>query len=107
MKYDSEFIPALEFWPEDVVKAAFDAADAALGTEGEALALRVFYTRMKHHFKTSDLIDAAPDDDNRMTEEYERPRLEAEIALMEGRMPVPCEGCPFVAGCKNGAARRT
>jgi hypothetical protein len=102
MKYDTEFIPSLNFWPEDIVREAFADADKVLGTDGEALALRVFYARMKHHLKTADEINGNPDDEFRMVEEYERPRLEAEIARIMGRVPVACEGCPFTAGCKNG-----
>jgi hypothetical protein len=101
MKWDQEFIPGLSFWPEDFVRADFAAADAAIGTEGEALALRVFYKRMKFHLKTAEQVDVSPDIEFRMVDEYERPRLDADIARMEGRMPSACPGCPFVAGCDH------
>jgi hypothetical protein len=101
MKYDTEFIPSLDFWPEDVVRSAFTEAERAIGTEREAVTLRVFYARMKHHLKTAEAVDGNPDDEFRIIEEYERPRLNAEIARIEGRVPVPCEGCTF-AGCKAG-----
>ncbi|GHV09431.1 hypothetical protein FACS189485_22010 [Spirochaetia bacterium] len=104
MIYEDEFVPAIDFWPEDDVRAAFTEADKAIGTEGEAVALRVFYQRMKFHLKTSATINSSPDMEERMIEHYERPRLDAEIARLEGRPPVPCAGCPFT-GCnhKGGA----
>ncbi|MFP3041196.1 hypothetical protein LQZ19_05175 [Treponema primitia] len=46
MIYTDEFIPSLEFWPEKDVLSAFQEADQAIGTDGEALALRVFFARM-------------------------------------------------------------
>ncbi|GHV75546.1 hypothetical protein AGMMS49942_03670 [Spirochaetia bacterium] len=101
MKWDEEFIPGFSFWPEDIVRAEFAAADAAIGTEGEALALRVFYKRMKFHLKTAEEVDVNPDPENRMIEEYERPRLDADIARMEGRMPAACPGCPFTVTCDH------
>ncbi|GHU93544.1 hypothetical protein FACS189479_05080 [Spirochaetia bacterium] len=101
MIYDEEFIPSLEFWPRKDVRAAFDAADAAMGTPGEALALRVFYKRMKFHLKTSGKIDGAPSWRKRYIEHYERPRLDADIARMEGRMPAACPGCPFTVTCDH------
>jgi hypothetical protein len=101
MKYDSEFIDSLNFWPEDVVREAFADADQAIGTGGEALALRVFYLRMKHHLKTAEAVDGNPDDEFRMIEEYERPWLEAEFARIEGRVLVACEGCTLHGPCKQ------
>jgi hypothetical protein len=101
MIYEDEFIPSLDFWPEDVVREAFADADKAIGTDEETTTLRVFYLRMKHHFKTAGAVNGNPDDELRMVEEYERPRLEAEIARITGKVPVPCEGCPFT-GCKAG-----
>jgi hypothetical protein len=104
MIYEDEFVPAVEFWPEDMVRAAFTEAEKAIGTAGEAVAMRVFFARMKHHYKTSDALIGQPDMESRMMEHYECPWLEVEIARIEGRVPVPCAGCPFTAGCKNGGA---
>ncbi|AEF83111.1 hypothetical protein [Leadbettera azotonutricia] len=94
MIYEDEFIPSLGFWPEVDVRSAFHEADQAMGTKDEALALRVFYLRMKHHLKTAEPAEDNPDIEFRMIEHYERPMLEQAIAKLRcGACPVP--GCPY------------
>jgi hypothetical protein len=78
-------IPGRIFWPEKQIRHAFQEADAAMGTPGEAVALRVFHRRMQFFFQTSEEINS-PDPDRALlvTAHYERSRLAADIVRIEG-----------------------
>jgi hypothetical protein len=99
-------IPGFIFWPKKKIVHAFQEADRAKGTPGELTALRVFHRRMQFFLKTADGIGFTDPESGVLEKaKYERPRLIAEIARIEGKTPAPsCAGYPFIAGCKNQEA---
>ncbi|GHV80615.1 hypothetical protein AGMMS49944_24060 [Spirochaetia bacterium] len=78
-------IPGLIMWPEGKIRHALQEANRAIGTPGELTALRVFHRRMQFFLKTAEGIGFTdPESGVLVTAHYERPRLEADIARIEG-----------------------
>jgi hypothetical protein len=99
MAMDKSRLPGLIFWPEKKVRHAFREAAEAMGTKGEALAMRVFHRRMQYFLKTSSDVDMMDPEENLFTTaHYKRPILKADIAKLR------CGACQFAVGCKTGGA---
>jgi hypothetical protein len=102
MAMDKSRLPGLIFWPEKKVRHAFREAGEAMGTKGEALAMRVFHRRMQYFLKTSSDTELVDPEENLFTiARYERPILKADIAKLR------YGACQFAEGCKNGGTEGT
>ncbi|AEF81645.1 hypothetical protein [Leadbettera azotonutricia] len=90
-------VDGLIFWPEDDLRAAFDAVATETIEHGELFALKAFNLRMKYYLNTSS--DVCHD----IT--YEGVAAHYEKSILEsGLVKLRCGACP-VPGCPYGGAK--